>query len=116
MRLVHAEIYRWLDKTNNGLGEFRVNMLKESHPGLLKEYKDATSGTAQHEFMTKQYVEDLTQLLQWFDRGRHSSAEYNAMSWMGLEKTSAFINTQDKTAIKALQTKISNEEGDCDDI
>tara|TARA_R110001583_G_scaffold181431_1_gene338676 strand:+ start:1 stop:1080 length:1080 start_codon:yes stop_codon:yes gene_type:complete len=114
--LVHAEIYRWLDKTNNGLGQFRVNMLKESHPGLLKEYKDATSGTAQHKFMTKEYVDDLTLLLKWFDRNNHTAAEYNAMAWGGLHETSAFINTQDKAAIKALQTKIKNEEGDCDDI
>jgi hypothetical protein len=35
---------------------------------------------------------------------------------MGLEKTFAFIKMQNETEIKTLQTKISNEEGDCDDI
>ncbi|MGQ1911232.1 hypothetical protein ACT3CE_15780 [Marinifilum sp. RC60d5] len=110
--LIHAEIYRWLAESNN-----KGSILNESHPGLWDEYQNKKRvGTAQHEFMTKEYVEDLTQLLQWFDRGRHSDAEYNAMACRGLEKTSAFVNTQDETAIKALQKKIKNEEGDCDDI
>ncbi|MDQ2179847.1 hypothetical protein, partial [Marinifilum sp. D714] len=110
--IIHAEIFRWVEKSN-----WKPSNIEESYPELWQEF--LLSGKkleiAQHELMTKKYVEDLANLLKWFDKGRHSDAEYSAMSWMGLHKTSAF-KSQDATKIKDLQKKISNEKGDCDDI
>ncbi|WP_282015311.1 hypothetical protein [Marinifilum flexuosum] len=110
--MIHAEIFRWIEKS-----KWKPSNIEESYPELWQEF--LLSGKkleiAQHELMTKKYVEDLANLLKWFDKGRHSDAEYHAMSWMGLHKTSAFKN-QDAKKIKDLQKKISNEKGDCDDI
>ena len=112
--LVHAEIFRSIEEGKySGLKQF-----KESYPKLWSDFakKSEKYTIDQHEHMTRSYVYELAELLQWFDRGRHSKEEYNAMAWMGLHETSAFINTQDEIVIKALQTKVSNEEGDCDYI
>ncbi|RXQ93941.1 hypothetical protein EO244_10210 [Ancylomarina salipaludis] len=111
--LIHAEIFRWIEE-----GNWKEPALQESYPDFFSDFLSSGKNltVAQHEYMTKKYVTDLAQLLKWFDRAQHSDDEYNAMAWLGLDRTSAFTKTQNADEIKKLQSKITSEENNCDDI
>lgn len=82
-----------------------TNILKKYYDYYRVKYPNNASNLTAHQFMS-QYVEALAYSLSSYDNHRQSMSYYKALSWGGLEGSTAY---QDLTNKAEIQKIIENE-------
>jgi len=99
---IHAEIFRYVSQHKSGVDPNdrpRLLQLYQYYKGLSNkfEWSDGPVTTAQHEYMSTNYVIPIAEAMRKLDGYRFPTENYKGFAWEGLENTYKFKNLLTKT-------------------